>query len=114
VRLALAQGTCHSRPLAHRLVCIHCHPPLPSAAAAGPSEPHSALPTLGGDSEGTAASSAAAAGVQPSSSHHGSSSSGNTRASMAAALARAADHKQGLQRLVVALGGRVRDPYTCT
>eukprot|EP00983_Pelagomonas_calceolata_P117266 1160396-Pelagomonas_calceolata.AAC.18 len=94
----MAAGAPRPRPLAHRLVCVHCPPPQPTAQAE-----HKA------PSVAECHSSISHAPVCRRGGSSGGSGSGTsvTRAALAAASAKAMEHRQGLQRLVVALGGRV-------
>jgi len=104
VRNAMAAGAPRPRPLAHRLVCVHCPPPQPTAQAE-----HKA------PSVAECHSSISHAPVCRRGGSSGGSGSGTsvTRAALAAASAKAMEHRQGLQRLVVALGGRVVPPRAC-
>jgi len=132
VRAGLAAGAPRTPPLAGRLVCVYAQhaPPIPAAAAgtahdAAPTTAApvalqgapaaapgaaAAVPAAAPGALAAAAPVAAAAGGRGSKGHgsrSSSSSSSLTRAAAAAGAAKAAEHRQGLQRLVVALGGRV-------
>lgn len=101
VRAARAAGGNWTRPLADRLVCIHS--PSLQAPSLTPTEPANAPAPNESALCKRARSSGSGSGLSGS-----TAASSMTRAARAAADVKAAEHKQGLQRLVVALGGRVR------
>ena len=107
VRAAKAAGS-HRGPLDGKLIHIQCQAnPVAAAAAAKAASTHAAA--AGGEVEGASTAAAAAAAAGGSDAAAVAAGSGGAAAAFSSHTA-AADHRQSLQRLVRALGGRVCGP----